>query len=912
MRLRVNGTEADVEARPGQCLRTLLRELGHFDVKKGCDAGDCGACSVLVDGIPVQSCIYPAHRIDGRQVTTVAGLGNTENMHATQQRFVDAAAFQCGFCTAGMIVTGSCLSEDDLDDLPRKLKGNLCRCTGYRPIEDALRGVATVDVRDDGASSAGRSIGAPAGPDIVTGQEQFTMDLAVPGLLHASILRSPHAHARIVGIDVAAAEAVPGVVTVMTHSNVPDVLFSTGRHQNRLEDPDDTRILDSVVRHVGQRVAVVVAESVAAAEQGCRRIVVRYEMLPSLLDPELAREPGAPLVHGDKGPESRIADPGRNVVAEVHSHFGDVGAAFAAGDAVVEGTFHTGRVQHAHLETHGALGWLDDQGRLVIRTSSQVPFLVRRELCRILDLELDRVRVLTARVGGGFGAKQEMLVEDLVALAVLRTGRPVSLEFSRSEQFTATPTRHPMRINLRMAADRSGDLTGLEVDVLANTGAYGNHGPGVMFHGCNESIAVYRCANKKIDAASVYTHTLPAGAFRGYGLGQLIFAIESGMTELAAKLGLDPFEFRSRNVVRPGEPLVATEAGHDDLAFGSHGIDQCLELVRAGLASDAGRPPPPGPRWVTGQGIALAMIATIPPRGHFSDARVILERSGRYTIAVGTAEFGNGTSTVHTQIAATELAAPVSAVRLRQSDTDVVTHDTGAYGSTGIVVAGAAVAAAAADLRAKIERFIAAEAGVDPDSVRLDGSAVAVAGRPAVPLVEIAARAPTAELTGHGATDGASRSLAFNVQGFRVAVNTSTGEVDILHSVHAADAGFVMNPAQCRGQVEGGVAQALGSALYEEVHQDAAGTVTTTALRDYHIPQLADVPRTDVYFADTFDATGPMGAKSMSESPYNPVAPALANAIADATGVRLRMLPMSRDRIWRALNAADLRPPESL
>ncbi|MTD15578.1 molybdopterin-dependent oxidoreductase [Nakamurella sp. YIM 132087] len=911
MKLTLNGEPVELEARPGQVLRTLLRENGHFEVKKGCDAGDCGACSVLLDGGPVHSCIVPAHRVAGREVTTVSGLGTPEHLHPVQRDFVAAGGFQCGFCTAGMVVTASGLTAEQRVDLPRSLRGNLCRCTGYRAIDDALHGVAgTLDPTDDVAmgkhgTGVGSSLRAPAGPRIVTGTEPYTMDLAVPGMLHAVLLRSPHAHARIRSIDTTAALAAPGVIAVLTHHDVPDVLFSTGRHQNRVEDPDDTRIMEPELRHIGQRVALVVAESVTQAEAARRLIVVDYEILPAQLDPELAREPGSPLVHGDKdAAESRISDPARNVVAEVHSHFGDVDAAVAharstPGSVVVEGEYRTGRVQHVHLETHGAIGMLDEAGRLVIRTSTQVPFLVRQELARVLDLPVERIRVRTARVGGGFGGKQEMLTEDLVALAVLRTGRPVSFEMSRTEQFTATPTRHPMRLRIRLAAGADGLLTAMDLDVLSNTGAFGNHGPGVMFHGCSESVAVYRCPNKRIDAAAVYTHTLPAGAFRGYGLGQVIFAVESAMTDLAAELGIDPVELRRRNVVRPGEPLVSIDEGHDDLGFGSYGIEACLDLVEQALSSGRGLPAPDGDRWRTGTGIALSMIATAPPRGHFSDATVTLAADGCFTAAVGTAEFGNGTTTVHHQILSTALGTTADRIRLVQSDTDVVAHDTGAYGSTGTVIAGAALTAAAQQLSARILSLAADLAGetgggvLEPGGVRFPSDTL-------VSLDDVLAAAVT-PLSGTGSADGARRSLAFNVHGFRVAVDTATGEIRILQSVHGADAGVVINPAQCRGQVEGGVAQAIGSAMYEEYHFDDRGAVTSATLRNYHIPQFADVPRTEVFFADTVDDIGPFGAKSMSESPYNPVAPALANAVADAIGRRVRELPVSRDRVWRVL-----------
>ncbi|WP_069160679.1 molybdopterin-dependent oxidoreductase [Nocardia altamirensis] len=981
MKFAVDGRPVEVDPRPGQCLRTLLREQGTLAVKKGCDTGDCGACSVQLDGMTVHSCLIPAHRAADRSITTAAGLGTADDPHPVQRRFVEHAAFQCGFCTAGMVVTAAGLEDgaaahradpatpscpsagaaplDPTSDaaagcgrssaeLAELMKGNLCRCTGYRVIADALTGTATeVDqlpppttARHDGGAvvegRAGSGVGAPAGPRIVRGAESFTFDIRpgdatgaadrptdngpkdgqytteqnLPGAsevspptapLHIAVLPSPHAHARILAIDTAAAEALPGVHAVLTYADAPDVPFSTARHELRADDPDDTYVLDRTVRFVGQRVAAVVAESHAAARAGCRALRVEYEVLPAVFDPVAALAPEAPKLHAEKPDSARIAAAERNVVAEVHGEVGDVAAGLAAAAKVVRGVWHSPRGQHVHLETHGGIGWLDADGRLVIRCSTQVPFLVRDELCQVFGLRRDRVRVFATRVGGGFGAKQEMLAEDLIALAVLRTGRPVQYEFTRAEEFTAATSRHPMRVAVTAGADVNGVLTALTVEVLADAGAYGNHSVGVMFHGVGESVGVYRCANKRVDAQAVYTNNIPSGAFRGYGLGQVIFGIESALDDLARELHIDPFEFRRRNVVVPGDEFVGAEVDETDLTFGSYGLDQCIDLAERALLRGNGVEPP-SEEWRVGTGMAVAMIATIPPRGHHANATATLLPDGRYEIRVGTAEFGNGTTTVHAQLAATALETDTAAIVIRQSDTDLVGHDTGAFGSTGIVVAGKATYAAALELRRLLLARAAKLAGLPEHDCVLTVGGVRC-GDEVFGAVELLA---DGELTAHGEHAGTPRSVSFNVHAFRVAVQPDTGTVRILQSVQAADAGTVLNPVQCRGQVEGGVAQAIGTALYEDMRSEL-GVVTTQSLRHYHIPQFADVPSTEVYFADTADEFGPLGAKSMSESPYNPVAPALANAIRDAVGVRPDRLPMTADRVWRAMQEGDRR-----
>ncbi|GLH81447.1 dehydrogenase [Bradyrhizobium sp. SSBR45G] len=898
MSVIVNGKAVDAAPRPGQCLRTFLRDTSHFGVKKGCDAGDCGACTVLLDGEPVHSCLIPAFRADGKAVTTVEGLATDDGLHPMQQAFLDAQAFQCGFCTAGMIVTCASLNQAQKKDLGAALKGNLCRCTGYRAIEDALLGRTNVEEVAAG-EAFGRSLPAPAGPDVVRGRARYTFDTAIEGLLHVKLVRSPHAHARITGIDKAAALAVPGVHAVLTHEDAPSVLFSTARHEQAWMDPADTRVLDDVVRFIGQKVAAIVADSEAAAEEGCRRLRVDYEILPAVVDPAEAIVPGAPVIHAGRGSEHRIADVSRNIVAETHGEFGDVAAALGSAAATYEGTFTTQRVQHAALETHGGLAWVNEAGVLTVRSSTQVPFLTRRALSEIFELPSDKVRVFCERVGGGFGGKQEMFVEDILALAALKTKRPVKLEFTREEQFIATSTRHPMRVTVKAAADSDGKLTALQLDVLSNTGAYGNHAGPVLFHACGESISVYNCPNKKVDAVVAYTNTVPAGAFRGYGLPQTTFAVEAAIDELALQLGIDPFEMRRRNIVRPGDPMLAPPgAEHSDVLYGSYGLDQCLDLVERAMAA-ATPAPELSAEWLTGDGIALTMIDTVPPDGHFADAVISLRDDGGFTLTVGTAEFGNGTSTVHRQIAATVLGTTVDRIALRQSDTAHGGHDTGAYGSTGTFVAGRATQAAAEALAETIKQFVAARWNVAPADCMIADDTISC-GTHRLSFTDLA-KTSGATLVASGNSQGTPRSVAFNVQGFRVAVNKHTGVVRILKSVQAADAGRVANPMQCRGQIEGGVAQSLGAALYEEVVIDDAGRVVNPRFRDYHLPSYADVPRTEVLFAETNDAIGPLGAKSMSESPYNPVAAALGNALRAATGIRFTAVPFKPDRLFPLL-----------
>ncbi len=896
MTYTVDGKTFDAEPDPGQCLRTFVRSLGSHGVKKGCDAGDCGACTVWLDGSPVHSCITPAFRADGREITTIEGLGTPDDLHPMQEQFRAAPGFQCGFCTAGMIMTAATFTEEQKQDLPRALKGNLCRCTGYRAIEDAINGVAAIEEAKPG-EAVGTSVGAPAATAVVTGTVEFTMDTEMDGMLHLKVLHSPHAHARIVAIDKSAALKVPGVQRVYTLEDVPRKRYSTAIHTDHLVDPDDTYMLDNVVRFAGQRVVAVLADSVRAAEEGARLVVVQYQVLPAVFDPEEAMTDGAPQLHSYDDPFAHAKD--HNVLLELHGHIGDVESGFADADVIHEATYFSPRVQHAHLETHGSIAWMED-GRLHVRTASQSPSVAKLKLSYLFSLRPDELRVFCTRVGGGFGGKQELITEDLPALATLDTGRPVSWEFTREEEFTTASPRHPMKVTVKLGAKADGTLTAFGYHNVSNTGAYGNHGGETLF-AAGAAIALYRCPNKKFDAWSVYTNTVPSGALRGYGMTQPGYAVECAIHELAIKLGIDPSEMRRRNVVRPGDALLALTDHSDDVEFTEDGITQCIDLVDEALRlDDSGSEL--GDDWLVGVGAATSLHETAPPTDHISDAWATLCEDGNYEIAVGTVEFGEGTSTVHVQIAATNLGTTPDRIRLVQSDTDRTGFDTGAFASAGMFVAGNAVSYASTALAKRILGFAAINTGAAVADCAMDDDGV-VCGDRRLTLTEIleAARERGIRFTESRKAYGSPRSVTSNTHGFRIAVHRITGEIRILYSVHATDAGVIINPAQVRGQVDGGVAMGIGFALTENFLVDDEGVMVNPNLRNYRIPTFADVPPTELLFVESTDSVGPMKAKGMAECCINPVAPALANALEDATGVRFRDLPFTPERLYSRL-----------
>jgi putative selenate reductase molybdopterin-binding subunit len=897
MNCTVNGKLVSATPEPGQCLRTFLRERGFFGVKKGCDAGDCGACTVWLDGTPVHSCLMPAFRAAGRSVTTIEGLASDHTLHPTQRAFLEAQAFQCGFCAAGMIMTAASLDQYQRTDLPHALKGNLCRCTGYRSISDALGGVANAE-EDVAGQACGANLANPFGDAIVTGRARYTMDVEIDHVLHLKVLRSPHAHARIGRIGRDRALAVPGVVEVFTWEDVPRRLYSTALHEDHLVDPDDTYVLDNVVRFVGQRVAAVVAETEAAAETACRLLDVSYEILPAVFDPIAAMAPEAPVLHDKGGAHTG------NIYVDIEGEVGSVADGFAAADAVREMTYSTSRVQHVHLETHGSIAWLGDDGRLHVRTSSQAPFVAQQKLCHIFGLRARDLHVFTERVGGGFGGKQEMISEDLCLLATMKTGRPVKWEFTREEQFIGATTRHQMTTRVKLGAKRDGTLTAIEVHVVSNTGGYGGHASETLAGALGSPLSSYRCANKKAIGYAVYTNQVPGGGFRGYGSSQTTFAIESAIDELAHLLRVDPFEIRRKNMVRPGDWIESVWKDPSDVGFGSYGLDQCLDLVESALAKRGGLPKPEGDEWAEGTGIALAMLEN-PPTEHRSGALMALRPDGTYHLSVGSTEMGNGSITSHRQIAAAVLGASADAIDIINADTDLCPYDSGTFGSTGTVVAGKAVNLTAQALRDNILDFASRRTGMERSACRLEAGTV-VCGVQQIALVDLYAAGSKA---GHRFEAKrraylSPRTVAFNVHGIRLAVHRVTGEIRILHSVHAADIGRLINPMQCRGQIDGAIAMGFGWALTEKMVYDDRGKMVNPALRNYRIPAFADVPRTQVFFADTYDAIGPLGAKAQGECAINPVAPAIANALANATGVRFVHLPFTPDRIFDQLAAS--------
>ncbi len=975
--LTVNGTSHTVSCAPHATLLAVLRGLGFFSVRFGSATGETGAAAVLVDGRLVSCDVLLAAQAVGHEVTTIESLNvATGELDPIQEAFVEAGAMQSGYSAGAMVLATKALlaanpdpSETEIRDA---LSGILDRETGYVKVVEAVRRAAValrgeksrpmdpvvVPALADRQGSVPLRVADPDGevsmavprlvasrdvpqtavvgkPEtkvdalrLVKGNPAFTDDIEPRGMLFAKVLGSPHAHARIVAIDDAAARALPGVHAVLHCQNTPRVKYASGGQSWPNPQPWDQVSFDDKVRHVGDRVAAVAAESVEIAEEACRLIKVTYEVLPAVFDEVEAIKPGAPVIHDEPDTEG-IFDAARNISHHIEGQTvsdTDLEAAFAGAARVFEETFHVQQVQHTPIEPHITIGWFDEDERLVLRSSTQVPFHVRRMVAPLLGLPVKRIRVVKPRLGGGFGAKQEMVIEDIVGHLVLATRRPVRLELTRAEEFAASRVRHAMTIRFRSGVDADGRLVAQDMGVVSNTGPYGTHGFTVNSVCGQHGLSLYNCPAKRFRCDVAYTNRPVAGAFRGYGAPQAFFALESHMDDIARALEMDPAEIRRHNWVTTGDPLdivlrLGERGGVEDIApedmpvVTSCGLEECAAQGMRAIGWERRRDPawhqpPDRPSIRRGLGMALAIQGSGIPFVDMASCSIKINDDGSFNVLFGATDLGTGSDTVLAQIAAEVLGVPVEDILVYSSDTDFTPFDVGAYASSTTYVSGMAVKKAAEAAR---ERIVARAArllgGEDPETIELhDRRAWAADGR-SVSLGDIALNALHTEdqeqIMGTASHVSPESPPPFSAQLAEVEVDLDTGQVTVTKLVTAVDCGVPINPVTASGQVEGAMLQALGYALCEEVVLDPAGRMVNDRFGPYWIFRSDDTPPTEVYFVQTMEPSGPYGAKAVAEIPIDDVAPAVRNAILDATGVAINSIPFTPERVWRALQAAE-------
>ena len=920
-----------------------------------------------------------AVQADGAAIITAEGLSGPRDhdLHPLQEQFVACGAIQCGYCTPAQLLAAKKLLDENPAptdaEVREALAGVLCRCTGYlRPVEAVLRAAAQLrgeelsphhvqiidvsasgewptgdhggdaadgesftDAGDGGADTQTRTKTLPvkvAPPTtqvvnksepkvdankLVKGRAVFADDIELPGMLYGGLLTSPHAHARIKQIDADKARALPGVHAVLTHMDVPRVVYASGGQSYPNPPPYDQVSLDNKVRHVGDRVAIVAAETREILQRALELIEVEYEVLPAVLDPVAAMQPGAPQIH-DEPDAVKIHDAGRNLVHHLYVNHGDVEAALATAAHVFESEYTVQQVQQASIEPHVVLSWWDEDDRLVIRTSTQVPFHVRRMVAPLLGLPPRKIRVVKPRIGGGFGGKQEMLLEDLCAHLTLATGRPVRFEYTRAQEFTSSRSRHPQILHYRSGVDAQGKLVAMDLHVIADTGAFGTHGLTVQMVTGFRGLSTYWLPNARFNCHVVYTNKPTPGAFRGYGAPQALFGLEQHMEEFALELGLDPLEFKQRNWVKVGQNLPLAEAmgeGREGFAqiVRSNGLDECVAAGSAAIdwarrTTPTWKIDPQRPHIRRGLGLAICMHGTGIAGLDMGAASIKLNDDGSFNLLMGATDLGTGSDTVLAQIAAETLGVPLSQVIVYSSDTDFTPFDTGAYASSTTYISGGAVLKAAEEVREQILAHAARHflGGISPDRLWLENGAVIAPDGRSVGLETLALhslhQADQHQIMATASHMSYLSPPPFAAQFAEVEVDTQTGEVRCPKLVMAVDCGIAINPLTAAGQVEGGMLQALGYALCEEMVYDTEGRLLNPRFGDYRIYAADETPDLQAILVQTYEPSGPYGAKAVAEIPMDGVAPAIANAIYDATGVRLRGIPFTPEKVWRAIN----------
>ena len=890
----LNGRTVSWTGAPITRLAAALRnDLGLPGTKVGCDAGDCGACTVLLDGRQVCSCLMAMGQVGGRRVETVEGLGNG-TLAALQTSFLVHGAAQCGICTPGMLMAAEELlrrtarpSRGQIEDA---LGGVLCRCTGYGKIVDAVM-AATAELPD--APLAGCAVGARLprvdGAAKLTGREIFGADAVPADALWIRVVRSPHARARFSLGDLGPLGR--RLAAVLTAPDVPSNGYGI------YPDIKDQPVLaDAQVRYRGEAVVALVGERDVVFSIGDEEVPIVWQPEPPVLGIDAATASDAPLVQVDRP---------RNLLLEGGVRCGEVADAFASCAAVAEGVFETAFVEHAYIEPEA--GWARRVGdRIEIHVSTQTPYMDRDEVAIVMKLRPEAVRIVPTACGGGFGGKLDLSVQPLVALAAWKLGRPVAFVYTRPESMMASTKRHPARIAAKFGCDASGRLQACDVTATFDTGAYASWGPTVANRVPVHAMGPYRVRNVRTFGEAYFTNGPPAGAFRGFGVPQAAIAHEAMMDELADKLGMDRLEFRHLNALRAGDRTATGQT----LAH-SAGLAQCLDALR--------------PHWRRAQEMVAAFNAQDGARGggcrrrgvgigcmwygigntsmsNPSRMRVGLSAGGTLTLYSGAVDIGQGSNTILTQIVADAIGLPAADIALVAGDTDLTADAGKTSASRQTFVSGMAAERAGRDLRQQILRL--ANAGPDA-ALSLDGGRLTVRDGGEVRVIDLATAGP---LMGEGSFDPPTTPLDANGQGIPYAtyafaaqiaiveVDLELGTVKVLRIVAAHDVGKAINPTLVEGQIEGGIAQGLGLALMEEYLPGR-----TENLHDYLIPTIGDVPEIECILIEDREPLGPSGAKGVGEPGLVPTAPAILGAVHHATGVRARRVPLLPHRLREAL-----------
>jgi CO/xanthine dehydrogenase Mo-binding subunit/aerobic-type carbon monoxide dehydrogenase small subunit (CoxS/CutS family) len=905
--LWVNGQAAAAPA--GLSLLRFLRDnLRLTGAKDGCSTGHCGACTVIVNGVAQRACLLKMEKLTGARIETIEGLAQDGTLHPLQEAFIAHGAVQCGFCTPGMIMTARALLDRNptpsAADIRRALtrNHNLCRCTGYvkiiRAIQDAARHVAAGQPYPATRETANATQLRRDALKLVAGRMQFADDMMLPNMLYGKVRWADHPAARILAVDTAAAQAMPGVVAVLTAADVP------GRNAFGRIIPDQPAFASDVVRYIGDPVACAFAETAAAAEEACRLVQVNYEPLPGIFSPAAAAQPDARRLH-EKG----------NLLKESRVRRGQPEEAFTRCAIVVEGEYTTPFVEHGYLEPEAGLGIPDADGGVTLWMPTQAAWDDRRELAAILALPREKVRVKQLPIGGAFGAKGDVHLHRFLALGALRTGRPVKMTLTRQESLRTHAKRHASTMHVKVGANADGAIQALQTRVVLDGGAYASTSGGILEAGCVINTGPYFVPNLDLHGQVWYTNNIIGGAMRGFGAPKIAFAIESALDELARRLGLDPFELRLRNALDAGLPNMVDHVQEPGVAT----IKPTIIAAREAL-QQLEIPQSSGTKRI-GIGVA-AMTKTVGVgRGTSETAGAIVEldAQGDCHVYTGYCEMGQGAVPMLLGLVAGELGLPVERVHIVLPDTSRAPETSPSTASRQAFMTGNATVLAARELRAELRHRAADSLGAEPPDIRIEGAALvdAASGRRMLLadlgerfVVERQYRPPATEAlppggqSTWGTPEFQSRATNWCYDyGTHVAiveVDTATGAVRVLKYIAVHDVGKALNRAAIEGQIEGGVMMGLGYALSEEfiVHD---GVNLTDSLHKCGLPTADQTPEIISVVLEVPHPLGPLGAKGFAEAPTVPVAPAILNAIYDAVGVRITSLPATREKVLAGL-----------
>ena len=752
---------------------------------------------------------------------------------------------------------------------------------------------------------------------LALGKASYVADFKPEDTLYVKMLWSPHAHARIVSIDLSKAEKMPGVKAILYHGNVPRVAHCTAGQGYPEPSPYDTFMFDTKVRYVGDRVAAVAAETLEQAEAAVKSIKVEYEVLKPVFSMDEAFAEGAPIIHDE--PDATIPipvpyEPLKNLVAHISMEVGSIEKGLAEADFQFDHTYETHYASHTPIECYVSQAYIDSRGRIVIVTSTQVPFHCRRIVAQCLEIPVQQIRVIKPRIGGGFGSKQEMLLEDVVALMTLRTRRPVYWELNREENFRTGRTRHPIRTRLRMGVKRDGRITAFGMEATSNTGAYGGHGLTVI--GCcgSKVLPLYRADNIAFEGKVAYTNMPVCGAYRGFGATQAYFAAECLMDEMAEAIGMDPVEFRKINHIRSGESSPVFEALGEGkkgtpMTIGSCALKECIEIGAKEI--DWSRRTPwqsKTGRFRRGLGMCTLMQGSSVPEVDMGAASIKMNEDGSFNLLIGATDLGTGSDTVLGQIAAEAIGTTIDKMIVYSSDTDFTPFDVGAYASSTTYLSGEAARKAGAKVKLQILNTAAEMLQVPVEELdAAEGRVFSRDGQYQLSFSEISLYS-LYQKNQYQIMDTASHIThksppPFSAHFVEVEVDTWTGAVKLLNYVATVDCGTAINPTLAEGQLEGAVMNGISYALTEEYLFNAKGKMTNANLTDYHIFSMRDKPPIKAILVPSYEETGPYGAKSVSEIGINGGMPAIANAIYNATGARLYTTPFTPEKVWRAIEA---------